>query len=126
MTDKEKVPAGPGPEWVQTGPRGHDVRHLGNGEFVWADTGEPYETSYSAGRPCAKCERPPTKEGFDACLRRLPGVVAACCGHGKDEGYLLFENGVAITLPVNPIIEFRPEVAKNARKTQEEANAKRK
>lgn len=38
----------------------------------------------------------PTKEGYDACLGRLPGVVAACCGHGVDDGYILFENGVNI------------------------------
>jgi hypothetical protein len=34
--------------------------------------------------------------GPDPCLGKLPGVVAACCGHGEDEGYIWFENGLCI------------------------------
>ena len=33
-------------------------------------------------RPCAKCGRPPTTEGYDACLGFIEGVKSACCGHG--------------------------------------------
>lgn len=29
----------------------------------------------------------------DPCIANLPGVVAACCGHGTWESYALFENG---------------------------------
>lgn len=47
--------------------------------------------------PCVRCGEMPTKEGYDACLGSLPGVFAACCGHGVEEGYILFENGVKIT-----------------------------
>lgn len=46
---------------------------------------------------CNRCNRPPTPEGFDACLGRLPGVKNACCGHGDPTcGYVQFENGVII------------------------------
>jgi hypothetical protein len=38
----------------------------------------------------------PTPEGHDAYLGTLPGVSAACCGHGKEEGYVLFESGLVI------------------------------
>jgi len=38
-------------------------------------------------RPCFRCGRMPTKEGHDACLGTLPGVTAACCGHGIEDGY---------------------------------------
>lgn len=32
----------------------------------------------------------------DKCLGRLPGVSSACCGHGKDLGYITFENGIMV------------------------------
>ena len=47
-------------------------------------------------RECTKCGKLPTKEGHDACLGTLPGVVDACCGHGIKEAYIIFENGVTI------------------------------
>jgi hypothetical protein len=46
--------------------------------------------------PCPKCGKLPTKEGHDACLGTLPGVIDACCGHGVREAYIIFENGVTI------------------------------
>ena len=46
--------------------------------------------------PCVRCGKMPSKEGHDQCLGRLPGVLAACCGHGVEEGYILFENGIII------------------------------
>jgi hypothetical protein len=47
-------------------------------------------------KPCVKCGKLPTKEGHDACLGTLPGVIDACCGHGVKEAYIIFENGVTI------------------------------
>lgn len=32
----------------------------------------------------------------DPCIANLPGVVAACCGHGAWESYALFTNGKII------------------------------
>jgi hypothetical protein len=29
-------------------------------------------------------------------MGRLPGVVSGCCGHGAEEGYLIFENGLQL------------------------------
>lgn len=37
--------------------------------------------------------------GPDPCLGYLPGVIAACCGHGKEHGMVKFENGIAIYFP---------------------------
>jgi hypothetical protein len=45
----------------------------------------------SGGDVCRHCGRPRMPEGYDACLGRLPGVVAACCGHGGSDGYVAFE-----------------------------------
>jgi hypothetical protein len=56
--------------------RGHPVDYIE--EWCWADTKEPIDDI----RPCAKCGRPPTPEGYDACIGYIPGATAACCGHG--------------------------------------------
>lgn len=64
-------------------------------KWVYSDTREPITNN----RPCKKCGRLPTPEGYDVCLGYLPGVKNACCGHGVDgEGYIQFENGKRISL----------------------------
>ena len=64
-----------------------------DGEWVYAET----QGKVTAGepQPCPYCGKKPGLSGEDGCLGRLPGVKAACCGHGK-EGYILFENGIQI------------------------------
>ena len=42
-----------------------------------------------SNRPCKRCNRPPTHEGYDACLGHIPGMFSACCGHGVSKGYRL-------------------------------------
>jgi hypothetical protein len=46
---------------------------------------------------CPKCHKKRPRSGYDACLGYLPGVVSACCGHGKDRGFITWKNGTAIT-----------------------------
>jgi len=43
-------------------------------------------------RPCPKCGKMPTPEGYDACLGHIPGATAACCGHGVEEPYILWDD----------------------------------
>ena len=43
-------------------------------------------------RPCVRCGRMPTKEGYDACLGYIEGATSACCGHGIEEGYVVYED----------------------------------
>lgn len=40
-------------------------------------------------RPCKRCGRMPTKEGYDACLGYIKGAKSACCGHGIEKPYIL-------------------------------------
>ena len=47
---------------------------------------------------CGPCGRERVLGQPDPCLGLLPGVAAACCGHGLDRGYVLFENGIRVTL----------------------------
>jgi len=49
--------------------------------------------------PCKRCGNLPTKFGHDFCIRSLPGVRYACCGHGEQDGYIMFTNGVTIRGP---------------------------
>jgi len=57
--------------------RGWPVEHDGH-RWVYSDTGFLAVDD----RSCVRCDGPPTAEGHDACLGRLPGVTSACCGHG--------------------------------------------
>ena len=41
---------------------------------------------------CCHCRLPRTEKGHDPCIANLPGVVAACCGHGIYPGYFLFKD----------------------------------
>lgn len=38
---------------------------------------------------CKECGKPPTDEGYDACLGKIEGVKSACCGHGKTKPILM-------------------------------------
>ena len=50
----------------------------------WADSGAVIDRT----RPCWCCGKPPVGDK-DACLAHLPdGVTSACCGHGRDVGYI--------------------------------------
>ena len=59
-----------------------------NNEWIYEDTKLPVSETYQE-RKCENCNRHITKEGHDACLGNLPGVINACCGHGReDEAYV--------------------------------------
>lgn len=69
------------------GPRGHRVtldgsvwRYADDGSFVWPD-------HKLRVRPCIRCGAQPTDDLHDACLGEVPGLRAACCGHGVGVGY---------------------------------------
>ena len=67
-------------------------------------------------RICAKCRQPRTKQGHDPCVANLPCVRIACCGHGQEDGYIMFVDGRIIRGPftvetthmVPPIEEVPP------------------
>jgi len=71
---------------ITTNSRGHQIYYDG---VVWryVDTNEIDTDS----RPCKKCGRMPTKEGYDACIGHIEGASSACCGHGIEEPYIIKE-----------------------------------
>ena len=42
---------------------------------------------------CVRCKRARTPEGHDPCMKNLPNVVSACCGHGLGDGHITFSDG---------------------------------
>ena len=70
--------------------RGHEIYAL-DGEWYYCDIDEL--VSEDVWRACGQCEKDTTADGHDGCLGTLPGVMNACCGHGKEnEAYVMFEN----------------------------------
>lgn len=70
--------------------RGHPIVETPAG-WAYQDTGEP-----TAGNPrdCGYCLLADTPEGHDGCLRTLPGVRNACCGHGVEaEAWVQLDDG---------------------------------
>jgi len=65
---------------------GHKIVHI-NGEWLYADT----MTSASFERPCVRCGRFPTQEGYDYCLGYIEGAESACCGHGVSNPILIMK-----------------------------------
>ncbi len=53
------------------------------------------------GQPlsCERCGCKPTPEGHDACLGTLPGIKAACCGHGVNKGCVVWKDGMITRFP---------------------------
>lgn len=64
----------------------------------YTDTGEEvYNDDGVATRPCRICNKKRTDKGHDHCIRDLPGVKYACCGHGDPQkAYIYWENGLII------------------------------
>ena len=69
----------------------HSRGHL----ILWDNFGQRWifasdSSEIAKERPCVKCGRMPTPEGYDACLGYVPGVISACCGHGVSDPILLW------------------------------------
>lgn len=62
--------------------RGHVIYFDGcNWRYIDDDTVADHD------RPCKRCGKMPTPEGYDSCLGKINGVISACCGHGVEEPY---------------------------------------
>lgn len=64
--------------------RGHKIIHTDMWRY---EDGVPIDIE----RPCTRCGRMPTSEGYDACIGHIDGATSACCGHGLKEPYVIFE-----------------------------------
>jgi hypothetical protein len=64
--------------------RGHKIEYV-NKKWVYSDDKQLFDDS----RPCKRCGRMPTKDGYDACLGHVDGIASACCGHGVELPYVI-------------------------------------
>jgi hypothetical protein len=64
--------------------RGHKIFYDFDNK-IWRYSDDNSPCNYE--RPCKKCSKMPTPEGYDACLGYLEGIKSACCGHGVEEPY---------------------------------------
>lgn len=71
---------------VKSYSRGHEIYYDGE-HWRYTDNNEMWNDN----RPCKRCGRYPTKEGHDACLGHIEGVKSACCGHGVENPYVLYD-----------------------------------
>jgi len=69
--------------------RGHKIEYI-NKRWFYRDTGEPLE--FEKPRPCKRCGKMPTSEGYDACIGYVEGAESVCCGHGKSAPILMRRN----------------------------------
>lgn len=71
---------------------GHKLYEKGKNVYYLDD-----DSLFTGDRPCPFCHKY-SINGMDACLGKLPGVRYADCGHGLEQGYILFNNGKRVTL----------------------------
>lgn len=67
--------------------RGHKIYSHNGNDWFYSDNGFIADDS----RPCKRCGRMPTPEGYDACLGHINGATSACCGRGVHEPILMME-----------------------------------
>lgn len=78
--------------------RGHEIYHDGK-DWRYCDNHQKTVENWE-NRPCCACGKENTPEGHDGCLGTLPGVINACCGHGRiGEAYVQFEDKKIIEGP---------------------------
>lgn len=70
--------------------RGHEIYWDGE-QYRYVDSDSP---TVGNRRACGYCGLPDTPEGHDPCIGELPGVMNACCGHGRTcEAYIQYRGG---------------------------------
>ena len=66
--------------------RGHKIEYnLKQYKWIYSDNRKIFNDS----RPCLKCRKYLTKEGYDSCLGYIKGVKSACCGYEIEKRYIL-------------------------------------
>ncbi len=65
----------------------------------WMDNHEPTGWGVGIRRECVRCGQFPAANGHDACLGYIKGAIAACCGHGIEDGSIKYANGDTTIIP---------------------------
>ena len=76
---------------IEAQSRGWTIVLVGKDKWIYEDNNEPFVNNPIKPRPCKKCNRLPTKEGYDACMGHIEGATSVCCGHGVSRPILMME-----------------------------------
>lgn len=68
--------------------KGHKIEYQIDKGWVYSDNKE----SIDKERVCKRCGNR-RKDGIDYCIGKLKNIRAACCGHGQEEPYVMYEDG---------------------------------
>lgn len=71
---------------------GHPIISEDGKKWYYRDNG----AAVPEHRKCPRCAQYEDANGCDPCFGTLPGVKAGCCGHGSEDGYIMFTNGTTI------------------------------
>jgi len=70
---------------------GHDIEIIDN-MWLFSDTLEPTKSTYKS-RACGECGEYMDESDHDPCIKNLPDVLNACCGHGDiEQCYMMLED----------------------------------
>lgn len=84
-----------GKAMIATRWRGHEIYYDEEKER-WVFSEDDVPVSDDPLRDCRHCNLH-LDDDVDPCLGRLPGVLNACCGHGRrEEAYIQFESGLTV------------------------------
>ena len=68
--------------------RGHEC-YWDYTEKIWKYADNDSEVDDT--RACPQCNRFPTEEGYDPCIGKIEGATSVCCGHGVEDGYIIWK-----------------------------------
>jgi len=72
--------------------KGYNIESDDGENWIYSDNKQPIPSEI--WRACGHCGLEPTKEDHDGCLGELPGLMNACCGHGRTSAaYIQFPDG---------------------------------
>lgn len=72
--------------------RGNEIYYDKEGIWRYSEDNSKFDDS----KPCKRCGNFPNKDGADFCVGNIKGASSACCGHGIEVPFVMFENGQTI------------------------------
>ena len=69
--------------------RGHEI--YCNSDGIWKYTED--DSIFDDSKPCKRCGHVPNVDGSDFCIGHINTVTSACCGHGIEEPFVVFDSG---------------------------------
>ena len=72
--------------------RGNEIYCKNDGVWKYSEDDSIFDDS----KPCKRCGNFPNKDGSDFCVGNIDGVTSACCGHGVDIPFVMFDDATTV------------------------------